>query len=157
MRRIPALLILAAVAACGREAQQTGRAQPGQAADSELTVAGDTVEAMNTGIELEAPRLIPGLRAQLQALGDSGAGLTEGNVTAYKNLAADVVTAMLSDLNRIGSSEVGPLRELGDTVLNLVGGGTGVSEADRPELTRSVRLMERMIQRYQEAMRAVQS
>ena len=59
MRRIPALLILAALAACGREAQQTGRAQPGQPADSELTVAGDTVEAMNTGIELEAPRLIP--------------------------------------------------------------------------------------------------
>jgi hypothetical protein len=155
MRQIPILLtLLAVLTACRQDGAETARAQPGQPADSELTVAADTVDAGGTGFEYEAPRLIPAMRAQLEVMGGGGAGATEGNVSGYKNAAGDLVNAMLTDLNRVGSSEVDGIRALGDSVVNLVGGGTGVPDAGAEDLARSAELMGRLIERYQAAMRA---
>jgi hypothetical protein len=155
MRQIPILLLLLALAACRPEGGETARAQPYSAADS-LGMAGDTTEARN-GVEYEAPRLIPAMRAHLQVMAGGGAGATEGNVTGYKNMAGDLVTAMLADLHRVGSSEVDQVRMLGDSVVNLVGGGTGVPDTNPEDLARSTELMGVLIDRYQEAMRAARS
>lgn len=157
MRAVLLLLMIGALAGCDRNAARSGRAQPGSPADSELTVAGDTVAAANTSVELEAPRLIPGLRAQLSALRDPEAGLSEGNITAYRTLAGDVVTAMMADLNRVGSPEAGQVRALGDSVVRLIGGGAGDAPAPSPErVTTSVEAMDRLIRHYQDAVREAQ-
>jgi hypothetical protein len=157
MRSAILLLFLGALGGCEGSAVRTGRAQPGQPADSELTRTGDTVAAANTGAEFEAPRLIPGLRAQLSALSDTGAGMTEGNIAAYRNLASDVVTAMHADLNRVGSPDVERIRAMGDSVVRLVGGGAGEAPGEsRERITSSIQIMERLIQQYQDAVRAAQ-
>ena len=153
MRALPLLIILLGLGACRPEAQRTGEGQTGQVADSELVRTDDSVEAANTGIELEAPRLIPGLRAQLSAMRDTAGGVSEGNVAAYRQLASDVVTAMLTDLNRAGSPAVDEFRTLGDTVVMLVGGGAGEApEPSREDLGRSTAILERLIERYRQAM-----
>ncbi|HYC31267.1 MAG TPA: hypothetical protein VEB59_03210 [Gemmatimonadales bacterium] len=157
MRPVVMLFLLGALAACDRGTPGAGRAQQGTAADSELTARGDTLQAASTGVELEAPRLIPGLRAQLSALGDSASGSQEGNAAAFRNLAADVVTAMDADLNRIGSPEVDRVRALGDSVMRTLGGGAGEGpEPDPDRLKAGVEQMERLIQEYQGALRASQ-
>lgn len=153
------LMLAGALGGCDTGAARSGRAQPGVAADSELTTTGDTVQAASTGVELEAPRLIPGLRAQLAALGDSsgGAGMSEGNIAAYRHLASDVAAAMEADLNRLGSPDVERISELGDSVVRLVGGGPGDAPNTSPEdVKASFEVMERLIQHYQDASRAVQ-
>jgi hypothetical protein len=83
-----------------------------------------------------------------------GGGAAEANVTAYQAMADDLVNAMLTDLNRVGSSEIDGIRMLGDSVVNLTPGGAGVADADSEELARSTALMARLIDRYQQAMRA---
>ena len=151
------LLLLVALGCRGNDTRRTDLGQPGVAADSVLNRTGDTVETAAGGLELEAPRLIPGLRAQLSAMRDSGPGYTEGNVAAYRQLAADVVTAMETDLNRAGSAEAEPVSELGDSVTRLIGGGAGEApEPGREDVMRSVEMLERLIDRYQRAMRAAQ-
>ena len=156
MRRTATLLLLLLVAACNRGGGLAERAREAHAEDSAHSrTGGDTVEAAAAGVELEAPRLIPGLRAQLAALSDSGAGFTEGNVTAYRNLAGDVIDAMLTDLNRAGSPEAPQIDRLGDSVVTLLGGGAGgAAIGTREEVSASVRLMGRLIEQYQSAMRA---
>jgi hypothetical protein len=155
MRQIPILLLLlGALAGCRQDRAETARAQPGSPADSELIWAGDTGEAARTGMEYEAPRLIPAMRAQLQVMSGGGGGAAEANVTAYQAMADDLVNAMLTDLNRVGSSEIDGIRMLGDSVVNLTSGGAGVADADSEELARSTALMARLIDRYQQAMRA---
>ncbi len=149
--RFRLLLLLAALAGCRQDASETAKAQGD---DPAAGAVGDTVGAAWTGVEYEAPRLIPAMRAQLQALRDPDAGMSEGNVTGYKNMAGDLVHAMLTDLNQVGSGEADQVRMLGDSVVNLVGGGTGVPAGGPEQVTRSTELMERLIERYQEAMRA---
>ena len=122
-----------------------------------LAETGGGVETAAEGVEYEAPRLIPGMRAQLEQLRrPGGAGESaEAGLTTYKNMAGSLVDAMLVDLNRVGSAEAEEVRALGDTVLNLVGGGTGVPDASPEDVARSAELMRRLIDRYQQAMRAV--
>ncbi|HEU5039408.1 MAG TPA: hypothetical protein VFT84_01225, partial [Gemmatimonadales bacterium] len=136
-------LFIAGLTACNRSAGVSERVREAEAA-----------EAASGGVELEAPRLIPGLRAQLTELGDPDAGMTEGNVTAYRNLAGDVIDAMRTDLNRVGSPEAPRIDALGDSVVTLVGGGPGGAAIGTPEeVASSVRLMDRVIRQYQDAMR----
>ena len=157
MRRIAMILVLlSAMSGCRRTGTRSST-QPGGAADSALTAAGDTLESARAGVEYEAPRLIPAMRAQLEVMGGAGAGATEGNVTGYKSMAGHLVDAMLTDLNRVGSSEVDGIRALGDSAVNLVGGGTGVPTPSPEDLARSRAVMTRLIARYQEAMRAAQT
>ena len=157
MRPIVILLFFGALAACDRGTASSRRAQPTHAADSELTAHGDTIQAASTGAELEAPRLIPGLRAQLSALADTGAIRPEGNAAAFRNLASDVINAMETDLNRMGSPEVDRVRTLGDSVLRTFGGGPGDAPEPPPDRVKhGVGLMERLIQEYQGAVSAAQ-
>jgi hypothetical protein len=158
MRLLPLLLLTMTVAACGRDRPETGARGTTSAspytAGAESDAREDGLEGTNTGTELEAPRLIPALRNQLELMG-TGSEVRDDNLTAYKNLAQDVVNSMVADLHRAGYSDTGSFRALKDSVLDDIGGG-GASEADlaRTEVPRHVQRMRRLIDMYQKAMRS---
>ena len=155
MRRSLFSLLLLTAIACGRDAGRTGQGQVGHASDSVLAGQSDTIASAGAGIELETPRLLPGLQAQLAAFSDTAGGVSEGNVAAYRNLASDVVNAMETDLNRVGSQDVEAISQLGDSVVAIIGGGPGDAPSASPEqVRRSTQLMQQLIQRYQQAMSA---
>src|SRR3990170_1311791 len=58
------------------------------------------------GIEFEARRLIPGIRAQISEI-ESPEGATEGNITAFRNGVSTLARAMEADLNRVGAADIG--------------------------------------------------
>ena len=106
------------------------------------------------GVEFEAPRLIPAIRAQIAQLRESE-GATEGNLTAFRNGVGTLVNAMQADLNRVGVTDSGYFRELSDSVMREFGGGPGSppdmsTEEVRPATTQ----VERLIGLYEERMRA---
>lgn len=149
------LLVLTLVPACRPQGSDSGPTQRGTVADSEVTGSG-SLSADTAGVELEAPRLIPGMLATLQLVEERGGRMEEGNVTAYRQAASSLVDAMLTDLNRLGSGDDGSFRALGDSVVALVGGGAGDAPEAEPEaMLRSAGMMRRQIEIYQERMRAV--
>lgn len=121
-------------------------------ADGDTAAQEDALEGTNTGTELEAPRLIPALKNQLNLM-SKGSGASEDNLLAYKNLAQDVINSMAADLQRAGYSDTGSFRALKDSVLEDIGGGTSSHDLDRSELPRHIPRMQRLIGMYQEAMR----
>lgn len=158
--RILAPLILATLlfAACGRrENPETGERGTSSAspytAGSESAAREDGLEGTNSGTELEAPRLIPALRNQLDLM-SKGSQVNDDNLHAYKNLAQDVVNSMVADLNRAGYVDSGAFRAIKDSVLDDIGGGSS-SEPDleRSELPQHIGRMQRVIEIYQQAMR----
>jgi hypothetical protein len=93
------------------------------------------------GVEYEAPRLIPSVRAQIILLRERRAD-TEENLTAFRNNVGGLVRAMQADLQRVRAPDSGDFRELSDSVLR--------EEEARP-LTAQV---ERLIGLYEQRMRA---
>jgi hypothetical protein len=152
------MLLTVPVAGCGRDRQDTGESGTASAspytAGSERAAREDGLEGTNTGTELEAPRLIPALRNQLELM-STGSRVNNDNLTAYKNLAQDVTNSMVADLYRAGYADTGTFRSLKDSVLDDIGGG-GASEhdLDRSEIPQHVRRMRQLIDRYQQAMRS---
>jgi hypothetical protein len=151
-----ALLLLAFVlcAACSRDKAGNASASAYTSeSDSAARAAG--VEGTNTGLELEAPRLIPALQNQLNLMASGDQPTDAENLTAYKNLAGDVVNAMTADLSRVGLSDSGEFRGLKDTVLRELGGGAGTpSTLDRSELSRHIPRMRHLIDLYQQGIRS---
>jgi hypothetical protein len=150
------LLLLTAVfcAACSRE--KTGNTSASAyTSDSDSSVKAAGVEGMNSGSELEAPRLIPAIQNQLNLMASGGQPTDPENLTAYKNLAGDVVNSMAADLHRAGLADSGEFRVLRDSVMKDLGGGAGTeSKLDRSKLTEHIPRMRRLISMYQQAMRA---
>jgi hypothetical protein len=141
-----ALLLLTAVlcAACTREKASSGSAS---------AYTSDGVEGTNSGSELEAPRLIPAIQNQLNLMASGGQPTDPENLTAYKNLAGDVVNSMAADLQRAGLADSGDFRALRDSVTDDLGGGAGTeSKLDRSKLNGHIARMRRMISMYQQAM-----
>ena len=137
-----ALLLLTAVlcAACTREK------------------AGSASAAANTsdsGSELEAPRLIPAIQNQLNLMASGVQPTDPENLTAYRNLAGDVVNSMAADLQRAGLADSGDFRALRDSVMDDLGGGAeSESKLDRPKLGEHIARMRRLISIYQQGMRS---
>src|SRR5918999_5041885 len=133
---LPMVMLVTAPLACGRDNPETGQRDTASAspytAGSERAAREDGLEGTTSGTELEAPRLIPALRNQLDLM-SSGARVPGENLTAYKNLAQDVVNAMVADLHRVGLPDTGRFGELQDSVLNEIGGGS----SSAPDLERS--------------------
>jgi hypothetical protein len=76
------------------------------------------------------------------------------NLTAYKNMAGDLINSMIADLYRAGYADSGNFRALGDSVLEDLGGGAGTSaRLDRSHLPQHVDRMQRLIRLYQQTMR----
>jgi hypothetical protein len=153
MRR--ALMILAAGVTLG-----CGREQPGNASASAYTSSADSVAredglaGTNSGAELEAPRLIPATQNQLTLMSNGTEPPNPDNLTAYKNMAGDLVNSMIADLYRAGYADSGNFRVLADSVLEDLGGGAGTSPSlERSRLPQHVDRMQRLIRLYQTTMR----
>jgi hypothetical protein len=147
------LLLLAAAVACSREKAGNASASA-YTSDSDSTARAAGISGTNSGVEMEAPRLIPAMQNQLSLMGTGAQRIDPDNLTAYKNLASDLVNSMIADLYRAGYADSGSFRILRDSVLNDLGGGAGAStKLDPSALKPHIERMRRLISMYQQAMR----
>jgi len=151
------LLLLCGLAAC-RDTPETGArgnaSSSPYTADSENRAREDGLEGTNSGAELEAPRLIPAVKNQLELMG-TGSQASRENMTAYRNLVSDLVTSMQADLYRVGQADSGGFKALSDSVLEDLGGGPGgtADGPDRSRIPQHVTRMRSLIDMYQHTMR----
>lgn len=153
MIRVGMLLMATVCAACGREKAGNASASA-YTSDSDSSAREEGLAGTNTGAELEAPRLIPAVQNQLTLM-SSGAELPSAdNLTAYKNMAGDLISSMIADLQRAGYADSGSFRSLSDSALTELGGGAGTpARLDRSRLPQHVDRMQRLIRLYQQTMR----
>jgi hypothetical protein len=138
-RSVCRLLLLLILPAC-RETRPESRL--GGAADVAASAGRAEPEGNEPGVEFEAPRLVPAIRAQIIEMEDPE-GATKANLAAFKTGVGNLVSAMRADLNRVGAADTGHFYALGDSVLlKLDDGAAGV-----------VGQVERLIERYEEGMR----
>ena len=143
---IPLVVTIVLLGACRREAPQTASAG-GNAAPAEVapnSASGDTA----TGVEAEAPRLIPAMRAELDQLESGGSG----NLESYRGTVSHLIDAMEADLNRSGRVDNGGFKLLADSVLRELGGGAGSPKPDADAARRSVPAVRRLLDLYQTQM-----
>ena len=153
MNRALLLLAIALSAACSREKAGNASASA-YTSDADSSVREDGVAGTNSGGELEAPRLIPAMQNQLNLMANGTQPPNPDNLTAYKNMAGDLINSMIADLYRAGYADSGNFRALGDSVLDDLGGGAGTSaKLDRSKLPQHVDRMQRLIRQYQQTMR----
>ena len=133
------LLLLLILASCREPRPESG---PGGAPDVAARPGGAELEGNEPGVEFEAPRLIPAIRAQIFEIEDPE-GATGANLAAFQRGVGTLVKAMRADLNRVGATDTGDFYALGDSVLRNVGDSTGTV----------VGQVERLIQMYEEGMR----
>jgi len=159
MRHVQLFALAFIVAACGRETPESGTSGTASAspytADSRDRAREDGLEGTNSGSELEAPRLIPAVKNQLELMA-SGPEISTENRTAYKNLVSDLVTSMQADRYRVGFADSGQFRALSDSVLDDLGGGSG-TPADGPDpsqVNQHVERMRRLLDLYQQTMKS---
>jgi len=107
------------------------------------------------GVEYEAPRLIPGVRAQMATIANPS-GRTVENLTAFKNGFGTLVNAMETDLNRIGVTDTGEFWSRSDSLMREIGSGAGeVVELPPEKVDQVLPKVEQLLAMYQERMRAV--
>jgi hypothetical protein len=153
MTRALLLLLLSLGLACGREKSGNASASA-YTADADSSAREDGLAGTNSGAELEAPRLIPATQNQLNLMANGTQSPNPDNLTAYKNMAGDLINSMIADLYRAGYADSGNFRSLGDSVLADLGGGAGTaSDLDRSRLPQHVDRMQRLIRMYQQTMR----
>jgi len=149
-------LLLSVLSACDKTPETGARGNASSSpytADSENRTREDGLDGTNSGSELEAPRLIPAMKNQLELMG-SGSKVNQENMTAYKNLAGDLVTSMQADLYRVGFADSGRFRALSDSVLDDIGGGTGTTDSPEPsDIPQHVKRMRTLLDLYQQTMR----
>jgi hypothetical protein len=151
-----ALLVLTAslCLACNRNDRAGNASASAYTADAETSATDDGVQGTNSGSELEAPRLIPATQNQLNLMSNGTQPPNPDNLTAYKNLAGDLINAMVADLHRAGYADSGSFKALADSVLEDLGGGAGTtSDLDKSKLPQHVDRMQRLIRTYQQTMR----
>jgi hypothetical protein len=153
MRRVFLFLTAVLCAACGREKAGNASASA-YTSDADSSAREDGLAGTNSGSELEAPRLIPATQNQLTLMANGTQPPNPDNLTAYKNMAGDLINSMIADLYRAGYADSGNFRALGDSVLDDLGGGAGTSSRlDKSKLPQHVDRMQRLIRLYQQTMR----
>jgi hypothetical protein len=154
MSRVYLFLAAIALAGCMREKGDKANTASAYTSDSDSSAKEDGMAATNSGAELEAPRLIPAMRNQLDLLSTGSQSGNTGNMTAYKNLAGDLVNSMEADLNRVGQADSGSFKALSDSVMDDIGGSTGTARGPEPsKMNQHIERMRRLIGIYQETMR----
>jgi len=133
------ILLLLIVAACRETRPESG---PGGAPDVTARTGSTGFEGDEPGVEFEAPRLIPAIRARIIEIEDPE-GATEGNLAGFRSGVGTLVKAMRADLTRVGATDTGAFHALGDSVLRKIGDGAGDA----------VGMVERLIEMYEEGMR----
>jgi len=120
------LLILAACRETRSESERDG------APDVAAGAGGAELKDDEPGVEFEAPRLIPSIRAQIIEL-ENAEGATEGSLAAFRNGVGTLVSAMRADLDRVGATDTGDFHALSDTVRHQVAGDAGdaISRVER--------------------------
>jgi hypothetical protein len=155
MRRTLFLLAMALVAGCSRERAGNASASA-YTSDSDSSAKENGLAGTNSGSELEAPRLLPAIQNQLNLMAKGGQPVNSDNLTAYKNMAGDLINSMIADINRAGYADSGHFRALSDSVLSDLGGGAGTTATlDRSKLPQHIQRMRGLITVYQQAMRNV--
>lgn len=152
------LLILATLAlpGCRETARDRAGTASGYVAATDSGPARPGPAGTNTGVEFEAPRLIPGVRAQLELL--ASRPTDEANRTAHKNLISDLIQSMTADLSRVGLADSGAYKALADSVLRTIGGGTGPARGpETSELRPHIARVQRLIGIYEAWMRQAQA
>jgi hypothetical protein len=153
MGRAQILLAAGLCLACTREKAGNASASA-YTSDADSTAREEGVAGTNSGAELEAPRLIPAIQNQLSLMSNGTQAPNPDNLTAYKNMAGDLINSMTADLYRVGYADSGNFKTLGDSVLNDLGGGAGTPpKLDRSGLPQHVDRMQRLIRSYQQTMR----
>jgi hypothetical protein len=153
MRPFVFLLSALLCGACSREKTENASASA-YTADADTSAREDGVAGTNSGAELEAPRLIPAIQNQLTLMANGSQPPNPDNLTAYKNMAGDLINSMTADLYRAGYADSGNFKSLADSVLNDLGGGAGTSSSlDRSRLPQHVDRTQRLIRVYQQTMR----
>jgi hypothetical protein len=154
MRQLLLLLAGGLCAACSREKAGSASASA-YTADADTSAKEDGVAGTISGSELEAPRLIPALQNQLNLMEKGAQPANPDNLTAYKNMAGDLINAMIADLHRAGYADSGNFKALSDSALDELGGGAGTSSRlERSELPQHTDRMRRLIGIYQQTMRS---
>jgi hypothetical protein len=151
------LLIGLTLPACRERVPETGRTASAYTTGGDSAVGAD-LHGTAAGVEYEAPRLIPGMRAQLEQYASPNRPVTDSDVASYKNTAGTLIDAMQADLTRVGLADSGAFKALSDSVLNELGGGTGVPHRMAGErLSQNVARMQRLIGVYEQWMRNVRT
>jgi hypothetical protein len=153
--RAPILLMAAALSfGCSRENAGNASASA-YTSDSDSSAKAAGLEGTNSGSELEAPRLIPAMQNQLNLMASGTQSANPDNLTAYKNLAGDLVNSMAADMYRVGLADSGSFKALRDSVMEDLGGGAGSSSTlDKSKLNEHISRMRRLLSIYQRSMRA---
>ncbi len=155
MRPTLLLLAMALCAACTREKAGNASASA-YTSDSDSSAREVGVAGTNSGSELQAPRLLPAIQNQLNLMAKGGQPTNADNLTAYKNMAGDMINSMIADIYRAGYADSGHFRALSDSVLNDLGGGAGTPpKLDRSQLPQHIERMRRLIALYQQATKNV--
>jgi hypothetical protein len=153
MRRGFLLLSAMLCGACSRERAGNASASA-YTSDADSSAKEDGVAGTNSGSELEAPRLIPAIQNQLNLMANGTQPPSTTNLTAYKNMAGDLINSMVADLYRAGYADSGSFKALADSVLDDLGGGAGTrARIDKGKLPQHVDRMQRLIRTYQQTMR----
>lgn len=99
-------------------------------------------QGSEAGVEFDAPRLIPAIRAQIREIEDPERA-SEGNLTAFKNGVGTPLSAMQADLNQVGVTDTVTFYARSDSITRDRGVGAGDVVAQ----------VERLIEIYEEKMR----
>jgi hypothetical protein len=153
------MLLLSALLlpACRERAAETGRTASAYSNGGD-SAGGADLNGTAAGVEYEAPRLIPGMRAQLEQYSSPGRPLTDSDLANYKNTAGTVINAMQADLTRVGLADSGAFKALSDSVLDELGGDTGVPHGVTGErFSQNLTQMRRLIGVYEQWMRRAKS
>jgi hypothetical protein len=154
-RALPLIGLAALLAACRESHPDSAQQQEGRTAsiyttDSTGAHPEEGVAYTHGGAQLEAPRIIPAVRTQLDRMAKQPDAWTEENRTAHKNIMADLINAMGADLMRAGYADSGAFKMLSDSIMNDIGGGTGPAQGPDPEKrTQHVASVRRLIGMYE--------
>jgi hypothetical protein len=148
------LLMLTLSLACDRGDKAGNASASAYTSAADSSAREDGMAGTNSGAELEAPRLIPATQNQLTLMNNGTQPPNPDNLTAYKNMAGDLINSMIADLYRAGYADSGNFKALADSVLEDLGGGAGTpGNLDRSRLPQHVDRMQRLIRVYQQTMR----
>ena len=155
MRQTLVLLAIAVCAGCSREKAGNASASA-YTSDSDSSARENGLAGTNSGSDLEAPRLLPAIQNQLNLMAKEAQPANADNLTAYKNMAGDLINSMIADVYRAGYADTGHFRALSDSVLRDLGGDAGTTATlDQAQLPRHIQRMRRLIAQYRQAIRNV--
>jgi hypothetical protein len=144
---------------CRARPVESGRAPSADtvgAADSGIGT--QPVGAAHGKVEFEAPPLIPAMRAQLDQVTQPESRPDPSAITSYSGAASRLIDAMEADLARVGLADTGAFKVLSDSVLNDLGGGTGLANPpDSQRLSANTSRVRRLIALYESWMHRVPS